>query len=448
MAFDSLSEKLQNIFKKLRGKGRLSADDVKTAMKEVKMALLEADVNFKVVKQFVNTVSERAVGQDVMSSLTPGQMVIKIVNEEMVALMGSETTEISFVTGAAPTVIMMAGLQGAGKTTTTAKIAGKLKEKGKRPLLVACDVYRPAAIRQLQINGEKQGVPVFEMGDNNKPVDIAKAALAHAQKNNNNVVILDTAGRLHVDEDMMNELKEIKEAVNVHQTILVVDAMTGQDAVNVASTFNEQIGIDGVVLTKLDGDTRGGAALSIKAVTGKPILYIGMGEKLSDLEQFYPDRMASRILGMGDVLTLIEKVQADFDEEKAKEMERKLKKSEFDFNDYLESFKQVKKLGGIGKMLNMMPGMNSQMKNAADNVDEKQIARVEAIIYSMTPAERANPKLLNPSRKNRIARGAGVDIAEVNRLVKQQEQMKKMMKQLPGMMGGKFGKKGRFNLPF
>ena len=448
MAFDSLSEKLQNIFKKLRGKGRLSADDVKTAMKEVKMALLEADVNFKVVKQFVNTVSERAVGQDVMSSLTPGQMVIKIVNEEMVALMGSETTEISFVPGAAPTVIMMAGLQGAGKTTTTAKIAGKLKEKGKRPLLVACDVYRPAAIKQLQINGEKQGVPVFEMGDNNKPVDIAKAALAHAQKNNNNVVILDTAGRLHVDEDMMNELKEIKEAVNVHQTILVVDAMTGQDAVNVASTFNEQIGIDGVVLTKLDGDTRGGAALSIKAVTGKPIIYIGMGEKLSDLEQFYPDRMASRILGMGDVLTLIEKVQADFDEEKAKEMERKLKKSEFDFNDYLESFKQVKKLGGIGKMLNMMPGMNSQMKNAADNVDEKQIARVEAIIYSMTPAERANPKLLNPSRKNRIARGAGVDIAEVNRLVKQQEQMKKMMKQLPGMMGGKFGKKGRFNLPF
>lgn len=441
MAFDSLSEKLQNIFKKLRGKGRLSADDVKTAMKEVKMALLEADVNFKVVKQFVNTVSERAVGQDVMSSLTPGQMVIKIVNEEMVALMGSETTEISFVPGAAPTVIMMAGLQGAGKTTTTAKIAGKLKEKGKRPLLVACDVYRPAAIKQLQINGEKQGVPVFEMGDNNKPVDIAKAALAHAQKNNNNVVILDTAGRLHVDEDMMNELKEIKEAVNVHQTILVVDAMTGQDAVNVASTFNEQIGIDGVVLTKLDGDTRGGAALSIKAVTGKPILYIGMGEKLSDLEQFYPDRMASRILGMGDVLTLIEKVQADFDEEKAKEMERKLKKSEFDFNDYLESFKQVKKLGGIGKMLNMMPGMNSQMKNAADNVDDKQIARVEAIIYSMTPAERANPKLLNPSRKNRIARGAGVDIAEVNRLVKQQEQMKKMMKQLPGMMGGKFGKR-------
>ena len=448
MAFESLTDKLQNVFKKLRSKGRLTEEDVKIALKEVKMALLEADVNFRVVKQFTKSVQERAVGQDVMNGLNPGQMVIKIVNEELVNLMGSETTELPIKPGNDLTVIMMAGLQGAGKTTTTAKIAGKLKEKGKRPLLVACDVYRPAAIKQLQINGEKQGVPVFEMGDNNKHVDIAKAALAHAQKNNNNVVILDTAGRLHVDEDMMNELKEIKEAVNVHQTILVVDAMTGQDAVNVASTFNEQIGIDGVVLTKLDGDTRGGAALSIKAVTGKPILYIGMGEKLSDLEQFYPDRMASRILGMGDVLTLIEKVQADFDEEKAKEMERKLKKSEFDFNDYLESFKQVKKLGGIGKMLNMMPGMNSQMKNAADNVDEKQIARVEAIIYSMTPAERANPKLLNPSRKNRIARGAGVDIAEVNRLVKQQEQMKKMMKQLPGMMGGKFGKKGRFNLPF
>ena len=448
MAFDSLSEKLQNIFKKLRGKGRLSEDDVKSAMKEVKLALLEADVNFKVVKQFVSKVSERAVGQDVMSSLTPGQMVIKIVNEEMVSLMGSETTEISFKTGGTPTIIMMAGLQGAGKTTTTAKIAGKLKEKGKRPLLVACDVYRPAAIKQLQINGEKQGVPVFEIGSNNRPVDIAKAAVAHAEKNNNNVIILDTAGRLHVDEDMMNELKEIKSSVDVHQTILVVDAMTGQDAVNVASSFNDEIGIDGVVLTKMDGDTRGGAALSIKAVTGKPILYVGMGEKLSDLEQFYPDRMASRILGMGDVLTLIEKVQADFDEEQAKQMEQKLKKSEFDFNDYLLSFKQLKKMGGIGKMMSMMPGMNSQLKNAADNVDEKQLARVEAIIYSMTPAERSNPKLLNPSRKNRIARGAGVDIAEVNRLVKQQEQMKKMMKQLPGMMGGKFGKKGKFNFPF
>lgn len=447
MAFDSLSDKLQNIFKKLRGKGRLNEDDVKAAMKEVKMALLEADVNFKVVKQFVNSVTERAIGQDVMQSLTPGQMVIKIVNEEMVSLMGSETTEIAFRKDGKPTVIMMVGLQGAGKTTTTAKIAGKLKEKGKRPLLVACDVYRPAAIKQLQINGEKLEVPVFDMGENNKPVDIAKAAVAHAEKNGNKVVIIDTAGRLHVDEDMMNELKDIKEAVDVFQTLLVVDAMTGQDAVNVASTFNDLIGIDGVVLTKLDGDTRGGAALSIKAVTGKPILYVGMGEKLSDLEQFYPDRMASRILGMGDVLTLIEKAQANIDEEKAKEMERKLKKSEFDFNDYLESFKQVKKLGGLGGVMSMMPGMGN-MKGAMDNVDEKQIDRIEAIILSMTPAERSNPKILNPSRKNRIAKGAGVDIAEVNRLVKQQEQMKKMMKQLPGMMGGKFGKRGKFKFPF
>ena len=446
MAFDSLSDKLQNIFKKLRGKGRLNEDDVKAAMKEVKMALLEADVNFKVVKQFVNSVTERAIGQDVMQSLTPGQMVIKIVNEEMVSLMGSETTEIAFRKDGKPTVIMMVGLQGAGKTTTTAKIAGKLKEKGKRPLLVACDVYRPAAIKQLQINGEKQEVPVFDMGENNKPVDIAKAAIAHAEKNGNKVVIIDTAGRLHVDEDMMNELKDIKEAVDVFQTLLVVDAMTGQDAVNVASTFNDLIGIDGVILTKLDGDTRGGAALSIKAVTGKPILYVGMGEKLSDLEQFYPDRMASRILGMGDVLTLIEKAQANIDEEKAKEMERKLKKSEFDFNDYLESFKQVKKLGGLGGVMSMMPGMGN-MKGAMDNVDEKQIDRIEAIILSMTPAERSNPKILNPSRKNRIAKGAGVDIAEVNRLVKQQEQMKKMMKQLPGMMGGKFGKRGKFKFP-
>ena len=448
MAFDSLSDKLQNIFKKLRGKGRLSQDDVKTAMKEVKMALLEADVNFKVVKQFINTVTERAIGQDVMQSLTPGQTVIKIVNEEMVSLMGSETTEIALRNDGKPTVIMMVGLQGAGKTTTTVKIAGKLREKGKRPLLAACDIYRPAAIKQLQINGEKQGIPVFEMGTNNKPADIARAAIAHAGKNSNNVIILDTAGRLHVDEDMMNELKEIKEKADVFQTILVVDAMTGQDAVNVASSFNDQIGIDGVILTKLDGDTRGGAALSIKAVTGKPILYVGMGEKLSDLEQFYPDRMASRILGMGDVLTLIEKAQEAIDEEKAKEMEKKLRKSEFDFNDYLDSFKQLKKMGGLGSVMNMMPGMNAQMKDAVDNVDEKQIDRVEAIILSMTEEERAHPSLMNPSRKNRIAKGAGVDIADVNRLVKQQEQMKKMMKQLPGMLGGKGGRKGKFKLPF
>ncbi len=450
MAFDSLSDKLQNIFKNLRGKGRLSEADVKAALKEIKMALLEADVSFKVVKQFVNSVQERAVGQDVLTSLTPGQMVIKIVNEELISLMGSETTEIALKSGDI-TIIMMMGLQGAGKTTTTAKIAGKLKEKGKRPLLVACDIYRPAAIKQLEINGEKQGVPVFSMGDKVKPADIAKAAIEHASKNGNNVVILDTAGRLHVDEDMMAELKEIKETVPVYQSILVVDAMTGQDAVNVASSFNDEIGIDGVILTKLDGDTRGGAALSIKAVTNKPILYVGMGEKLSDLEQFYPDRMASRILGMGDVLTLIEKAQAQIDEEKAKEMEQKLKKAEFDFEDYLESMKQVKNLGGIGSILNMLPGMGlgGQMKNVnADDIDEKALDRVEAIILSMTPEERRKPSILNPSRKNRIAKGAGVDIAEVNRLVKQQEQMKKMMKQMPGMLGGRGGKRGKFRLPF
>lgn len=447
MAFESLTDKLQNVFKKLRSKGRLTEEDVKLALKEVKMALLEADVNFKVVKQFTKSVQEQAIGQDVMSGLNPGQMVIKIVNDELVKLMGSETTDLPLRPGNEITVFMMAGLQGAGKTTTVAKLAGKLKSKGKKPLLVACDVYRPAAITQLQVNGEKQGVEVFSMGDKQKPVDIAKAAIEHAKANQQNVVLIDTAGRLHVDEDMMQELADIKANIQVDATILIVDAMTGQDAVNVASTFADKVGIDGVILTKMDGDTRGGAALSIKAVTGKPILYVGMGEKLSDLEQFYPDRMASRILGMGDVLTLIEKAQANIDEEKAKEMERKLKKSEFDFNDYLESFKQVKKLGGLGGVMSMMPGMGN-MKGAMDNVDEKQIDRIEAIILSMTPAERSNPKILNPSRKNRIAKGAGVDIAEVNRLVKQQEQMKKMMKQLPGMMGGKFGKRGKFKFPF
>ena len=350
MAFDSLSEKLQNVFKSLRSKGLLTEADVKAALKEVKLALLEADVNFKVVKQFVKSVQERAVGQDVMNGLNPGQMVVKIVNEELVNLMGSETTEIALKPGADITVIMMAGLQGAGKTTTTAKIAGKLKQKGRKPLLVACDVYRPAAIQQLQINGEKQNVEVFSMGDNHKPANIAKAAIEHAKTNGQNVVILDTAGRLHIDEDMMRELQEIKEQVEVTQTILVVDAMTGQDAVNVASMFEEKIGIDGVILTKLDGDTRGGAALSIRAVTGKPILYVGMGEKLSDLEQFYPDRMANRILGMGDVLTLIEKAQENIDEEKARELEQKMKKAEFGFDDYLESMNQMKKMGGISRM--------------------------------------------------------------------------------------------------
>lgn len=449
MAFDSLTEKLQNVFKNLRSKGRLTEDDVKEALKEIKRALLAADVNFKVVKDFIKSVQERAIGQDVMNGLNPGQMVIKIVNEELIRLMGSETTEIQLQPGQATTVIMMAGLQGAGKTTTTAKIAGKLKLKGKKPLLVACDVYRPAAIKQLQVNGEKQGVEVFSMGENHKPVNIAKAAMEHAAKNGNNVVILDTAGRLHIDEEMMEELQEIKEHVEVHQTILVVDAMTGQDAVNVANDFNQKIGIDGVIVTKLDGDTRGGAALSIRAVTGKPILYVGMGEKLSDLEQFYPDRMASRILGMGDVLSLIEKVGEDIDEDKAREMGKKIKKAQFDFEDYLESMNQMKKMGGLSSILSMMPGMNmAQMKGFDSEEGEKKMAQMEAIIYSMTVKERRNPEILNPSRKHRIAKGAGVDISEVNRMIKQFEQSKKMMKQLPNLMGGKGGKKGRFKLPF
>ena len=449
MAFESLSDKLQNVFKNLRSKGKLTESDVKAALKEVKMALLEADVSFKVVKQFMKSVQERAVGAEVMNGLNPGQMVIKIVNEELVALMGSETKEIALKPGNEITVIMMAGLQGAGKTTTTAKLAAKLKSKGRVPLLAACDVYRPAAIQQLQINGEKVGVEVFSMGDKQNPVNIAKAAIEHAKSHNMNVVFLDTAGRLHVDEDMMNELVQIKEAVHVDQTLLIVDAMTGQDAVNVSQMFNDKIGIDGVILTKLDGDTRGGAALSIKATCGKPILYAGMGEKLSDLEQFYPDRMASRILGMGDVMTLIEKAQANLDESKAREMEQKLKKASFGFDDYLESMNQMKNMGGISSVLSMMPGFGgSKMKDIEGMIDESALAKTEAIILSMTPKERSNPDLLNPSRKKRIAAGAGVDISEVNRLVKQFEQSRKMMKQLPGMMGGKMGKRGKFKLPF
>ena len=448
MAFESLTEKLQNVFKNLRSKGRLTEADVKVALKEVKMALLEADVSFKVVKQFIKAVQERAIGQDVMNGLNPGQMVIKIVNDELVSLMGSETTEIALRPAGEITVIMMAGLQGAGKTTTTAKIAGKLKAKGRKPLLVACDVYRPAAITQLQINGEKQGVEVFSMGDKQNPVNIAKAAIEHAKNQNFNVVILDTAGRLHVDEDMMQELIRIKEEVNVDQTILVVDAMTGQDAVNVAESFNQKVGIDGVILTKMDGDTRGGAALSIKAISGKPILYVGMGEKLSDLEQFYPDRMASRILGMGDVMSLIEKAQQNIDEDKAREMEQKIQKATFGFDDYLESMNQMKNMGGISSVLNMLPGLGNKAKDIEGMIDEKDMARKEAIILSMTPKERANPDLLNPSRKKRIAQGAGVDIAEVNRMVKQFDQTRKMMKQMPGMLGGKSGKRGGFKLPF
>ena len=453
MAFESLTDKLQNIFKGLRSKGRLTEEDVKTALKEVKMALLEADVNFRVVKQFVKSVEERAIGQDVMNGLNPGQMVIKIVNEEMTALMGSETTEIVMQPGKAITVIMMAGLQGAGKTTATAKIAGKLKTKGKKSLLVACDVYRPAAIEQLEINGRKQEVDVFSMGTEHKPAEIAGEALRYAEKNGHNVVILDTAGRLHVDEDMMAELQEIKSTITVHQTLLVVDAMTGQDAVNVAKEFDDKVGIDGVILSKMDGDTRGGAALSIKAVTGKPILYVGMGEKLSDMEQFYPDRMASRILGMGDVLTLIEKAQEsiDIDEDKSREMAGRMKKGKFDFEDYLESMRQMKNMGGLAGILSMLPGMGAKGADLESMIDEKQLKHMEAIVLSMTKEERRNPKLLNPRRKHRIANGAGVDIAVVNRFIKQFEQSQKMMKQFgggrkgrgmfggfPGMGGGKF----------
>lgn len=453
MAFESLSDKLQNVFKSLRGKGRLTEADVKLALKEVKMALLEADVSFKVVKQFINSVQERAVGEEVLTSLTPGQMVIKIVNEELVKLMGSETTELALKPSNEITIVMMVGLQGAGKTTTTAKLAAKFKAKGRKPLLVAGDIYRPAAIKQLQVNAEKVGVPVFSI-EGISPVSIARAAVEHAKREGYNLLFIDTAGRLQIDETMMDELVRIKSAVSVDQTVLVVDAMTGQEAVNVASSFNETVGIDGVILTKLDGDTRGGAALSIRAATERPILYVGMGEKLSDLEQFYPDRMASRILGMGDILSLIEKAEIDMDEAKAREMSQKLRKAEFDFNDFLDQMRQIKKMGGMAGILNLMPGM-SQMKGNVE-IDDKSMDRVEAIILSMTKAERANPSLLNPSRKQRIAKGAGVDVAEVNRLVKQFDQSRKLMKQLPGMMGGKRkgglgglgGMMGKFKMPF
>lgn len=439
MAFENLSEKLNNIFKSLRGKGKLTEADVKVALKEVRMALLEADVNFKVVKQFVGQVQERAIGEEVLNGLNPGQMVIKIVDEEMTKLMGSDTTEIAFQPGKSLTVIMMCGLQGAGKTTTAAKLAGKLKTKGKQSLLAALDVYRPAAIKQLQVNGEKVGVPVFTIEGETRPVEIAKAAVEYAKKNGQTVLFLDTAGRLQIDDDMMAELMEIKQAVEVHQTLLVVDAMTGQEAVNVAQTFNDRIGIDGVILSKMDGDTRGGAALSVKAVTGKPILYVGMGEKLSDLEQFYPDRMANRILGMGDVLTLIDKAQealSEEDEKKTKEMSGRLKKGRFDFNDYLDSMKQMRKMGGLSSILGMLPGMGISKDQLEGAIDEKKMARIEAIVLSMTPEERANPDLLTPQRKYRIAKGSGNDIAEVNRFIKQFREMQKMMKQMGGM-GGK-----------
>jgi signal recognition particle subunit SRP54 len=442
MAFDSLSDKLQNVFKKLRGKGVLKEDDIKEAMKEVKRALLEADVNFKVVKNFINSVTEKAIGEEVMKGLNPGQMVIKIVRDEMTSLMGSETTELKLLPSNEITIIMMCGLQGAGKTTTVAKLAGQFKNKGRKCLLTACDIYRPAAIKQLEINGEKVGVPVFSMGTGYKPVDIVKAAISHAEKNGINTLFIDTAGRLHIDEEMMGELREIKDNIPVTYTILTVDSMTGQDSVNVATTFNSEIGIDGVILTKLDGDTRGGAALSIKAVTGKPILYAGMGEKLTDLEQFFPDRMASRILGMGDVESLIEKAQEAIDEEQAKKVEEKIRKATFDFNDFLDQMEQMNKMGGLSSILGMLPGAG-KLKNV--QIDEDAMNKPKAIIYSMTAEERANPDLLNVSRKNRIARGAGVDIAEVNRFVKQFEESRKMMKQMSGMMGKK---KKRGMMPF
>lgn len=441
MAFESLSDKLQNVFKNLRSKGSLTEDDVKEAMKEVKRALLEADVNYKVVKQFVASVSEKAVGQDVMKGLHPGQMVIKIVRDEMVKLLGSETTELTFRPSNEITVIMMCGLQGAGKTTTAAKLAGQFKKKGKKPLLVACDVYRPAAIKQLQVNAQTVGVPVFSMGDSAKPVDIVKAALSHAESEKENVLIIDTAGRLQVDEAMMNELVEIRDTVHPDDIILTVDAMTGQEAVNVAKTFDEKVGITGVILTKLDGDTRGGAALSIRAVTGKPILYTGMGEKLDDLQQFYPDRMTSRILGMGDVETLIEKAENAIDEEAAAKLESKMKsKDGFGFDDYLTAMEQMKKMGGISSMLSMMPGMSSQLKGV--EVSDDMLNRPKAIILSMTPEEREHPGIINPSRKKRIADGAGVDVSEVNRMIKQFEQTKKVMKQA-GLMGRTGSKKKR-----
>ncbi|MCF8019972.1 MAG: signal recognition particle protein [Vallitaleaceae bacterium] len=449
MAFESLSDKFQNIFNNLKKKGKLSEADVKAAMREVKMALLEADVNFKVVKDFVNAVKERAIGDEVMESLTPGQHVIKIVNEEMVALMGSDESELTFTTGGGPTIYMMVGLQGAGKTTTSAKLAGLLKKKGKKPLLVACDIYRPAAIKQLQVVGEQLSIPVFSMGNQNKPIDIAKAALEHGSKNHHDLIILDTAGRLHIDETMMDELIEIKEVIKPKETLLVVDAMTGQDAVHVAELFNEKIGVDGVILTKLDGDTRGGAALSVKAVTQKPIKFAGMGEKLSDLEVFYPERMASRILGMGDVLTLIEKAQSNIDQKKASEMERKFRKAEFNFEDFLEQMQQLKSMGSLSDLMAMIPGMSAQMKNV--QIDDKEMAKMEAMILSMTVEERNDPNVINISRKNRIAAGSGNKIQDVNRFIKQFEQSKKMMKQMSGMMGkkGRRGGKGMFgNLPF
>lgn len=443
MAFENLSEKLQAVFKQLRGKGKLTEKDVKEAMREVKLALLEADVNFKIVKQFINKVNERAVGSEVLESLTPGQQVIKIVNEELIELMGSSQSKLTF-SSKPPTVYMMVGLQGAGKTTTSGKLAGLLKKQGKSPLLVACDVYRPAAIKQLQVVGNNYGIPVFEMGDKLNPVDIAKESLQYAAKNKHDVILIDTAGRLHINEELMEELKNIKEAVRPQEILLVVDAMTGQDAVTVADSFNGQLGVDGIILTKLDGDARGGAALSVRSVTGKPIKYIGMGEKMEDLEPFYPDRMASRILGMGDVLSLIEKAQEAYDEKQAMEMAQKMRNNDFTLEDFLDQMQQIKKMGPLKDLIGMIPGMSQLNLNDVD-VDPKAMAHIEAIIQSMTKEERQNPSILNGPRKKRIANGSGRTIAEVNRLLKQFEEMKKMMKQVNSLAKGK---KGKFRMSF
>ena len=440
MAFESLSDKLQNVFQGLRGKGRLSQDDVKAAMREVRMALLEADVSYKTVKQFVASVQDRAVGEDVIGGLNPAQTVIKIVDEELTSLMGGEAATLTLRPGMDVTVILMCGLQGSGKTTTAAKLAGRLKREGKIPLLVACDVYRPAAIEQLKVNAESVGVECFSMGTGEPVVDIARHAVAYARESGKNVVILDTAGRLQIDETLMRELVEVKEAVEVHYSLLVVDAMTGQDAVNVATQFDEQVGIDGLILSKLDGDTRGGAALSARAVTGKPIYFAGMGEKLTDLDIFYPDRMASRILGMGDMLSLIDKAveaNTERDLERDKELAGKLRKGKLDFNMYLESMKQIRGMGGLSGIMGLLPGMGRMKLSEDDLPDERELARIEAIVLSMTPEERENPKLMNPKRKARIAAGSGNSLADVNRFIKQFEQAQKMMKQMPGMLGGR-----------
>jgi len=444
MAFENLGEKLQGVFKQLRSKGKLTEKDVKEAMREVRLALLEADVNFKIVKNFVNNVTEKSVGGDVLEGINPGQQVIKLVHDEMVEMMGGSISQLTF-SSKPPTVYMMVGLQGAGKTTSCGKIAGILRKQGKQPLLVACDIYRPAAIKQLQVVGKTYDIPVFTLGDQQDPAHIAKEAISHAEANGNDIVIIDTAGRLHTDEELMEELSQIKKVTRPQEIILVIDAMTGQDAVNVASTFSESLGIDGIVATRLDGDTRGGAVLSVRAVTGKPVKYVGMGEKLEDMEPFYPDRMASRILGMGDVLSLVEKAQLAFDEKQAMELDQKIRQNSFTLEDFLMQMQQIKKMGSLKDIIGMIPGMNSAQLSNTD-VDEKALAHVEAIIYSMTPDERHNPSLLNGSRKKRIAAGSGRTIQEVNRMLKQFTEMQKMMKQLSGGLGGPGGKKGKKGL--